>query len=60
MSEEGLDWDDDVAPALGDEVVVVPTAKLRPIVLLQPDSEEKLVALLAKSDEEIVRGEVDG
>ena len=60
LSEEGLDWDADVAPALGDEVVVVATAKLRPIVLLQPDSEEKLVALLAKSDEEIVRGEVEG
>ena len=60
LSEEGLDWDADVAPALGDEVVIVATAKLRPIVLLQPDSEEKLVALLAKSDEEIVRGEVDG
>ena len=60
LSDEGLDWDADVAPALGDEVVVVATAKLRPIVLLQPDSEEKLVALLAKSDEEIVRGEVEG
>ena len=60
LSDEGLDWETDVAPALGDEVVVVATAKLRPIVLLQPDSEEKLAALLAKSDEAPARGEVDG
>jgi Protein of unknown function (DUF3352) len=60
LSDEGLDWETDVAPALGDEIVIVVTAKLRPIVLLQPDSDEKLAALLAKSDEETVRGEVDG
>ena len=60
LSDEGLDWETDVAPALGDEVVIVATAKLRPIVLLDPDSEEKLDALLAKSDEETVRGEVEG
>ncbi len=60
LTDEGLDWKTDVAPAIGDEVVVVATAKLRPIVLLQPESEEKLAALLAKSDEEAVRGEVDG
>jgi len=60
LSDEGLDWETDVAPALGDEIVIVATAKLRPIVLLQPDSEEKLDALLAKSDEETVRGEVEG
>lgn len=60
LSEEGLDWETDVAPALGDEVVIVATAKLRPIVLLEPKSEEKLAALLAKSDEEMVRGEIEG
>ena len=60
LTDEGLDWESDVAPALGDEVVIVATAKLRPIVLLQPESEEKLAALLAKSDEMIVRDEVDG
>jgi hypothetical protein len=60
LSDEGLDWQEDVAPALGDEVVIVVTAKLRPIVLLEPDSQEKLDALLAKSDEETVRAEVDG
>ncbi|CAN5269318.1 hypothetical protein BH20ACT13_BH20ACT13_25570 [soil metagenome] len=60
LSDEGLDWEADVAPALGDEVVIVATAKLRPIVLLESESEEKLDALLAKSDEETVRGEVEG
>lgn len=60
LADEALDWEEDVAPALGDEVVIVVTSKLRPIVLLEPDSEEKLDALLAKSDEETVRAEVDG
>ena len=60
LSNEGLDWETDVAPALGDEVVIVGTAKLRPIVLLQPESEEKLAALLEKSDQVPTRGEVDG
>jgi hypothetical protein len=60
LADDAVDWETDVAPALGDEVVLVVTAKLRPIVLLQPDSEEKLDALLAKSDEESVRAEVEG
>lgn len=60
LTDEGLDWETDVAPALGDEVVIVATAKLRPIVLVEPESEERLDALLAKSDEETVRGEVEG
>jgi hypothetical protein len=60
LSEEGLDWQADVAPALGDEVVLVVTAEMRPVVLLQPDSVEKLDALLAKSDEEVVRSELEG
>lgn len=60
LADEALDWEEDVAPALGDEVVVVVTAKLRPIVLLRPDSAEKLDALLARSDAEMARGEVDG
>jgi hypothetical protein len=60
LADEALDWDEDVAPALGDEIVVVVTAKLRPILLLEPESEENLDALLAKSDEETVRGDVDG
>jgi hypothetical protein len=60
LADDALDWEAEVAPALGDEVVLVVTAKLRPIVLLQPESEEKLDALLAKSDEESVRAEVGG
>ena len=60
LAEEELDWEEDVAPALGNEVVIVVTANMRPIVLLQPESEEKLDALLAKSDEETVRADVEG
>lgn len=60
LADDALDWAEDVAPALGDEVVIVATAQLRPVALLQPDSEEKLDALLAKSDEELVRGEIAG
>jgi len=60
LTDDGLDWGEDVAPALGNEVVIVVTANMRPIVLLEPDSEEKLDALLAKSDEDMVRGDVNG
>jgi hypothetical protein len=60
LADEALDWEEDVAPALGDEVVVVVTADMKPIVLLQPESQEKLDALLAKSDAELVQGEVEG
>jgi hypothetical protein len=60
LAEDDLDWEADVAPALGDEVVLVVTAQMKPVVLLQPESEEKLDALMAKSDEPTVRGEVDG
>ena len=45
LAEEDLDWEEDVAPALGDEVVLVVTAQMKPVVLLQPESEEKLDAL---------------
>ena len=49
LADEALDWEEDVAPALGDEVVVVVTAKLRPIVLLEPENEEKLDARLPRA-----------
>ena len=60
LAEDGLDWKRDVAPALGPEVVIVVTAQRRPIVLLEPESETKLEALLDASDEAVVRGEIDG
>ena len=60
IGEQGLDWTRDVAPALGPEVVVVATAAKEPIVLVDPDDEQKLDALLAKSDTPVVRGSVDG
>lgn len=60
LSEEGLTWERDIAPALGPELVIVATAELKPVVLLQPEDDDKLTALLEKGDEEFVRGEVDG
>jgi hypothetical protein len=60
LADEGLTWEEDVAPALGDEVVVVVTAGQRPVVLLQPESEERLAALIRGSEEPIVQGEVSG
>lgn len=59
LGDEGLAWEDDVAPALGPEVVVVATAEKEPIVLVRPESEEKLDALVAKSDTPVVRASVD-
>ena len=59
LAQEDLTWESDVAPALGDELVVVVTAERRPVVLLQPESDERLAALIAKSDEPLVQGTVD-
>ena len=59
LGEEGLDWEDDVAPALGPEVVVVATAQREPIVLVRPESSEKLDALVAKGDTPVARATVD-
>ncbi len=60
LGEQGTDWSTDVAPALGAEAVVVVTAAKQPIVLVRPDDEAKLDALLAKGDTTYVRGTVDG
>ena len=56
---QGIDWNEDVRPALGPEFVVVATADRQPIVLVQPEDEAKLEALLDKSDTHYVRGTVD-
>ncbi len=60
LDQQGIDWADDVRPALGPELVVVATAAKEPIVLVKPDDEQKLDQLVAKSDTTIVRGTVDG
>ena len=60
LGEQGIDWTNDVRPAVGPELVVVATADKQPIVLVQPSDEAKLDALLAKSDTTYVRAEVDG
>jgi hypothetical protein len=58
LRQEDLMWDEDVAPALGDELVVVVTADQKPVVLLQPESEERLEALLDTSDDPVAQGTV--
>jgi hypothetical protein len=60
LGKEGIDWTNDVRPALGPELVVVATADQEPIFLVRPESQAKLDALLAKSDVPYVRGSVDG
>jgi hypothetical protein len=60
LEGEGLDWEEDVLQALGPEVVlVVPAGSGAPVVLTQPEDEERLRAL-ADRDEDTVLGERDG
>jgi hypothetical protein len=57
---DGVDWERDVLPALGPEVVLtVPAGSPGAVVLTQPDDEAKLAELIAKSDG-AVSAEVDG
>jgi hypothetical protein len=60
FESEGIDWDVDVAPALGPELVVVVLPDERLVMLTEPDDEVKLADLLARSDESPVSEEVDG
>lgn len=60
LGEEGLTWKDDVAPALGPEVVVVVTKDLKTVALTQPDDESRLGSLLAKSDDPPAHATVEG
>jgi Protein of unknown function (DUF3352) len=57
----GLQWEDDVAPALGSEVaVVLLRASSQPVALVQPEDDDKLKELVSKSDEKIVTREIEG
>jgi hypothetical protein len=60
LDEQGIDWTNDVRPALGPELVVVATATQEPIVLVKPDDEQKLDQLVARSATQVVRGTVEG
>ena len=61
LGKAGLEWDGDVAPALGPTVaLVLPGKSSDPVLLTQPEDEAKLDALLAKSDENPVAREIDG
>jgi hypothetical protein len=60
LSSEGLSWKDDVGPALGPEVVVVVTKDTKIVVLVQPDDQDALDALLRRPDSPLVKQEVSG
>ena len=58
---KGLDFTKDVAPAFGQQlVVVVPSGAKDPILLVKPDDPKKLDALLAKDTKPHVTVDVDG
>jgi hypothetical protein len=64
IADDQIDFEDDVAPALGPtlDVVAVRGAGGETLIvgLTQPDDADKLGALLKKSDEPIVQTEIDG
>lgn len=63
LGGQGIDFDQDVKPALGPEtdlVVLDATGKGKVVGLTQPDDKAKLDALLARSDEPLVSREIDG
>jgi hypothetical protein len=63
LGGNGVDFEDDVLPALGPETDLVAldvTGEGKVVGLTQPDDGAKLDALLAKSDEPLVSREIDG
>jgi hypothetical protein len=60
LADEGLGWDDDVAPALGPETVVVVTKDRDVVGFTKPDDAAALEALLGKSDDPLVTDTVAG
>jgi uncharacterized protein DUF3352 len=61
LGEEGLDFDRDVEPALGPEVLLVlPAGSAGPVILTEPRSRDKLDALIAKGKQRAVTREING
>ena len=60
LDAEGMTWENDLAPALGPEVVVVVTADQRFVVLTEPEDEAKLEALFDRNMEEVASASIDG
>src|SRR6186997_2531143 len=63
LGGKGVDFEDDLKPALGPETDLVAldaTGEGKVVGLTQPDDRSKLDALLAKSDEPLVSREIDG
>ena len=60
LSNEGLTWEKDIAPALGPETVVVVLRGEKVVVLTKPDAAAALQALLRTSDTPLVSETVSG
>ena len=64
VSEQGIDFESDVAPALGPETDIVGLDLFADegtfVGITQPDDAQKLEELLEKSDEPVVTREIDG
>jgi hypothetical protein len=60
LTDEGLSWDEDVAPALGSETVVVVTKDTKVVVFTKPDDPAALEKLVASSDTPLVTDTVSG
>jgi len=64
LANEQIDFEEDVAPALGPTLDVVALrgagGETQFVGLTQPDAADKLAALLKKSDEPMVQTEIDG
>ena len=60
LGEQGVDWSNDVGPAIGPELVVVATADQDPIVLVQPADEASSTRCLRRSTRPTSARDVDG
>ncbi len=60
LDDQGLTWDEDVAPALGPETVVVVTKDEKVVVFTKPDDQNALRKLLSTSDTPLVTDTLSG
>jgi hypothetical protein len=59
--DSGVDLEDDLLPALGDELVIVlPGGSASPVGLARPDDEDKLKDLAQRGDADVVFRDVEG
>ncbi len=60
LAKESLVFDEDIAPALGPEVVVTVSPRGKVVALTQPADPAKLESLVSRDDSSAVTDEVDG